>query len=60
MNRYLTRRPSPSMVVALIALFVAIGGGAYAATKLPNNSVGPAQLKKGAVTPPKLSASARG
>lgn len=47
------------MLVALIALFVALGGGAYAALKLPKNSVGPAQLKKGAVTPPKLSAEAR-
>jgi hypothetical protein len=51
------RRPSPAMVVALIALFVALGGGAYAAIKLPTNSVGTKQLKKGAVTPPKLSAS---
>jgi hypothetical protein len=48
------RRPSPAMVVALIALFVALGGGAYAAFKLPKNSVGTKQLKKGAVTPPKL------
>jgi hypothetical protein len=30
------------MLVALIALFVALGGGAYAALKLPKNSVGPA------------------
>jgi hypothetical protein len=47
------------MVVALVALFVALGGGAYAALKLPANSVGPAQLKKGAVTPPKLSPAAK-
>jgi hypothetical protein len=51
------RRPSPAMVVALIALFVALGGGAYAALKLPKGSVGTKQLKKGAVTPPKLAAS---
>src|SRR3954452_11094326 len=50
------RRPSPAMVVAVIALCVALGGGAYAAIKLPKNSVGSKQLKKGAVTPPKLSA----
>jgi hypothetical protein len=43
------------MVVALVALFVALGGGAYAALKLPANSVGAAQLKKKAVTPAKLS-----
>jgi hypothetical protein len=47
------------MVVALVALFAALGGGAYAALKLPANSVGPAQLKKGAVTPPKLSPAAK-
>jgi hypothetical protein len=43
------------MVVALIALFVALGGGAYAAFKLPKNSVGTKQIKRHAVTPPKLS-----
>jgi hypothetical protein len=43
------------MVVALVALFVALAGGAYAATNLPKNSVGAAQLKKSAVTPAKLS-----
>ena len=41
----------------MLALFAALAGGAYAATKLPKNSVGAAQLKKGAVTPPKLSKS---
>jgi len=57
--RFLTQRPSPAMAVALVALFVALGGGAYAALKLPANSVGSAQLKKGAVTPPKLSPAAK-
>jgi hypothetical protein len=46
-------------VVACIALFVALGGGAYAALKLPKDSVGTAQLKKGAVTPAKLSSGAK-
>ncbi len=32
-----------------LALFVALSGTAYAATALPRNSVGPAQLKTGAV-----------
>jgi hypothetical protein len=41
-------------VVASIALFVALGGGAYAATQLPKNSVGTKQLKKNAVTGKKL------
>jgi hypothetical protein len=45
--------------VALVALFVALGGGAYAAIKLPANSVGAAQLKKSAVTPAKLSQAAK-
>jgi len=45
-------------VIALIALFVALGGGAYAAFQLPKNSVGTRQLKRGAVTPPKLSPAA--
>ena len=38
-------RPSPAMVVAFIALFVAISGSSYAVTRLPTNSVGPKQLK---------------
>src|SRR4051812_17786703 len=51
------RRPSPAMIVALVALFVALGGGAYAALKLPKGSVGSKQLRKHAGTPPKLSKS---
>ena len=43
------RLPSPAMVVACIALTIALGGTAWAAT-LPRNSVGPAQLKRNAVT----------
>lgn len=42
-------------VMATIAMFVALGGLGYAATQLPRNSVGAKQLKKGAVTPKKLS-----
>jgi hypothetical protein len=54
MRRLLDRRPSPAMTVALIALFVALGGAAVAAIKLPRNSVGKAQLQNGAVTGSKL------
>jgi hypothetical protein len=46
-------------VMATIAVFVALGGVGYAATKLPANSVGSAQIKKAAVTPEKLSAGAK-
>src|SRR5829696_3044172 len=41
-------------VVSTICLFILLGGGAYAATKLPKNSVGPNQLKKDAVTTAKI------
>jgi hypothetical protein len=44
-------------VVAYVALFVALGGVSYAAVKLPANSVGAKQIRKGAVTKPKLSKS---
>jgi hypothetical protein len=53
-------RPSPALVVAVLALLVAMSGTAYAATMLPKNSVGTAQLKKGAVTLTKISSSAQG
>jgi hypothetical protein len=45
-------------VVACLALFIALGGAGYAATKLPRNSVGTAQIKKNAVTTAKLKAKA--
>jgi hypothetical protein len=38
-----------SNVVSTICLFILLGGGAYAAGKLPKNSVGTKQLKKNAV-----------
>lgn len=44
------RMPSPAMVVACVALIVALGGTSYAAIRLPANSVGTKQLKRGAVT----------
>ena len=42
-------RPSPAMIVAMVALFVAMGGTGYAVSKLPKRSVGPTQLRKNAV-----------
>src|SRR2546423_10779592 len=50
MRHFRPQRPSPAMVVALIALLVALGGTGYAAFKLPDNSVGAKQIKKNAVT----------
>jgi len=56
--------PSPSMIVALVALFIALGGAAYAGVTLSNNSVRSnhivngqvktADLASGAVTNAKL------
>lgn len=48
------RKPSPSLVVATLALFVALGGTGYAALSLPANSVGAAQLKKDSVNSAKV------
>lgn len=48
------RRPDPALVVALLALFAALGGVAYAAAKLPKNSVGTKQIKNHAVTGAKV------
>ncbi len=45
---------SPAMAVALLALFVSLGGGAYAATKLKKNSVTTKSIKNGAVTTKKI------
>lgn len=36
-------------VIATLALFLALGGGAYAATQLPKNSVGSKQIKPGSI-----------
>ena len=56
----LRRRPSASLVVSFAALFVALGGVGYAATQLPANSVGSAQLKNGSVGNWKLKANSVG
>jgi hypothetical protein len=44
MTRLLSRRPSPAMIVALLALFVALGGSSYAAVK-----IGARDIQRGAV-----------
>lgn len=53
MKRSLVPKLSYSNVLATVALFIALGGVAVAAG-LPKNSVGPNQLKKGAVTAAKI------
>jgi hypothetical protein len=54
MSRIGLRRPSPALVIAVVALFMAMAGTGYAALKLPNDSVGAKQLKKDAVTGAKV------
>jgi hypothetical protein len=52
MSRLLARaraRLTYANVTATLALFIALGGTTYAATSLPRNSVGTAQLRRGAV-----------
>ncbi len=44
MKRFVSRRPSPAMIVALLALFVALGGSSYAAVK-----IGARDIQRGAV-----------
>lgn len=55
----LKRRPSPAMVVAMVALFVSLGGTGYAATKigtkqLKNRAVTSSKIRNGAVTTAKI------
>lgn len=57
-NRFRPRL-SYANVMASLAVFLVMGGAAYAATALPKNSVGSKQLKNGAITPAKLSTSAK-
>jgi hypothetical protein len=54
MSKMWSRRPSPALIVATVALVVAMAGTTYAATQLPKNSVGAKQLKKDSVTGAKV------
>jgi hypothetical protein len=53
-TKFRATRLSYANVMATIAVFIALGGGAYAAFTLPPNSVGTKQLKDSAVTKKKL------
>jgi hypothetical protein len=54
MARWIRQHISYANVVATLALFVALGGSAYAGLGLAPGSVGTRQLRDKAVTPPKL------
>jgi hypothetical protein len=56
---YLRRHLTYANVVASLALFLALGGAAFAATQLPRNSVGTGQLKPEAVTAGKIAKKTR-
>jgi hypothetical protein len=49
MARFRAEVQSPTLWIALVALFVALGGTGYAALTIANNSIGTKQLKRGAV-----------
>lgn len=53
------KRPSPAMIVAMVALFVALGGSAYAAKKIGSkeikaNAITTGKIKKNAITTSKI------
>jgi hypothetical protein len=54
MMRRIRLRPTYAGVTATLALFITLGGGAYAAATLPANSVGAKQIKKSAVERAKI------
>jgi hypothetical protein len=57
--RAIRQRLTYANVIATLSLFLVLGGGAYAATRLPKNSVGTNQLKNGAVTAGKIAKKTR-
>src|SRR6188768_1509448 len=49
-----SNRPSPALVVSVIALVLALAGTTYAASQIAPGAVGTFQLRQGAVTTSKL------
>ena len=51
MKRLRSLRPTPSMLIACAALFIALAGTSVAAVSIaiPRNSIGPLQLKANSV-----------
>jgi hypothetical protein len=56
--KQIRKRLTYANVMSSIAVFLVLGGAAFAATKLPKNSVGAKQLKKNAVTSAKIKSGA--
>jgi hypothetical protein len=59
MSRIWGKRPSPALLISMLALFVALGGSAYAATKIGTknikaNAITAGKIKKNAVTSAKI------
>lgn len=59
MSKLGSKRPSPALVISVIALFVALGGSAYAAKKIGSNeikanAITTGKIKKNAVTTAKI------
>ena len=58
MHRIVSRRPSPAIIISLVALFVALGGTSYAVALAPKNSVNSASVINGSLQKKDLSKSA--
>jgi Collagen triple helix repeat (20 copies) len=56
---FIRQRLTYANVIATLSLFLVLGGGAYAATQLPRNSVGTGQLRAEAVTAGKIAKKTR-
>ncbi|HEX6752197.1 MAG TPA: hypothetical protein VF093_01225 [Solirubrobacterales bacterium] len=59
MSKIGSKRPSPALVISILALFVALGGSAYAAKKIGSNeikanAITTGKIKKNAVTTAKI------
>ena len=54
MKSLFRRRPTASLAISVVALFVALGGSGYAALSMPPNSVGTRQLRNSSVSNPKI------
>jgi hypothetical protein len=52
--KHVRRRLTYANALSTLCLFLLLGGGAFAAFKLPKNTVGPKQLRKNAVTGTKV------